>query len=109
MPGLGSAKSAQARRVLTTKRKDRLGSRRRKGGNGMSILDDYVPTDTWVRNYRAMLTPKLLDVLDEFAWYENHPYVVVDAVQRVVDHGGDIDTNIEACKAEARRRGLLPS
>lgn len=69
-------------------------------------LDDYIATDNWIRNYKAMKDSKLLNCLDDFRFAASHPGYITSAVGRVMEHGGDIDTNHEACKEEARRRGL---
>ena len=67
---------------------------------------DYIPTCDWVRNYRAMKDIKLRVVLAEFEHYERGTTLFPDAVRRVMENGGDIAINHNACLAEAMRRGL---
>ena len=73
-------------------------------------IEQYIPTDSWVRNYKAMKNPKLLACLADFRAVVDLGYqpsvMDDDAVRRVIDHGGDIYENYERCKDEARSRGL---
>jgi len=74
-------------------------------------IEQYIPTDSWVRNYKAMKNPKLLGCLADFRavvdlGYSPAAFSHECAVNRVIEHGGDIYENYERCKDEARSRGL---
>lgn len=55
---------------------------------------------SWMRNYGAMGEPKLRQAIADFERNSG------DAVDRVVQHGGDIQANYDRCLAEAKSRGI---
>lgn len=54
----------------------------------------------WMRNYGQMGEPKLRSAIADFERGGG------DAVQRVIQNGGDIQANHDRCLAEARKRGI---
>lgn len=71
----------------------------------MESLADYIPYCDWTRNYKAMTDENLTNAVIDFTITQKRGYVT-EAVQRVMDKGGDIDDNFKAARKEARNRGI---